>query len=266
MKFGNRVQWGSARPLQTNLRMVHAPVMSWRYARTVELPIGPDYRVHYDSRFITEQDFPFVRDNTRPQGGKVTCWIGPAPAMHTPPAQDIEQFTRLAGVGPEQYPAMARTGSAVPYQDAPAYPPDAVAVRIDLPSEEWSTIGNGHPNKRGVGAASALEAIYEHAGLLDVWDGSAPERAAMSERLDIHLEGQHLRVITGGESPRDDFGVTCVGHEKKWMTIPLDRQPVGLVLFALVQLVVVALAIACVKLRLASRRRVMDDDAPPALA
>lgn len=242
LKLGNRMQWGSARPFRTSLRMVHAPVMSWAYARTVDLPIGPDYRVHYDSTFITDPDFSVTPEAVRPRQGEVICWIGPAPAP-----QQSGGLTSFAGVEPEQYPAMER--SSHPYQDARAYAPDAVAVRIDLPSEAWSTIGNGHPNKQGVGGASALEALYEHAGLLNAWHGSAPELAAMADRLDLHLRGGHLRMIMSGEMPREDFGVSCVGYTKSRTAIPVLRQPVGLVLFGLVQVVVIAVVIGYVKVR-----------------
>lgn len=255
--LGNRMQWGAARPEQTNLRMVYAPVMSWAYARTVELPIGPDYRVHFDSTFIADPDFFKSPKDARPPGGEVICWIGPAPAAITPTTQEIERFTALAGVGPERFPAMARTGGAIPYRDldAIACPPDHVAVRIDLPSEAWSTIGRGHPSKRGVGAASALEALYEHAGLLNAWHGSAPERAAMAKPMDLHLRGGHLRVITAGEMPDEDFGMSCVGSRKSWTTIPVRRQPVGLTLCALVQLVVLTLIAILARRHHLKRRR-----------
>lgn len=269
LKLGNRMHWGAAYPMQTKLLMVHAPRMNWAYARTVELPIGPDYRVHYQSRFVTGVDFPFVRNDDRPQAGEVICWIGPPPALpdsSASSAQGIERTASILGVEPEQLPAMARAGSVLTHQGASAYPSGATAVRFELPTATWSTIGDEHPNKSGIGAESALKALYDHAGLLNAWHGSGPELVAMSERLDIHLRGGHLREITSGESPSEDFGVSCVNYRSMRTDIPLYRQPVGLVLFGLVQIVVVVLIIAYAKLRVAERRRILTDHSPSTTA
>lgn len=253
MELGNRLQWGSERPEVFAVRLVYAPVLDWSFARTVELPIGPDYRVYFQSRFISDWDFAVSEHDTRPTIGEVLCWIAPPPVMPQPSEAEVRNLTSLAGVQPEQFAAMARTESSTPHQELSDYPEGAVAVRIEVDSLAWSTIGDGHPDKTGLGASSALEALYAHYGLLHAWAGSDAELAAMTEHLDYHARGGNLRAFTGRATPNGDVGVTCINYSKSWSRIPLHRQLAGLVLFGLVQVVVIALIIGYVKWRFAIR-------------
>lgn len=266
MKLGNRMQWGAVRPLQADMRLVHAPVLDWAYARTVELPTGPDYRIYLQSRFVTDWDFAVSRHDTRPRIGEVLCWIAPPPVRPEPSAAEVQRLTSVAGIEPEQYPAMARTTSLVPHQDVATYRDGTVAVRIEVNGETWSTIGNPNLGKTGVGAESALEALYQHAGLLGAWPGSDAELAAMAERLNYHVKGGNIRGFTGRSTPKGDIGVTCINTANAWLEMPLHRQQIGLVLFGLVQFVVIALIMAYAKFRGAARRRLLDDESPPAMA
>jgi len=262
--LGNRIQWGAALPQRADMLLLHAPVLSWAYARSVELPIGPDYRVYFQGSFVTDWDFAASHHEKRPRIGEVLCWIAPPPVIPEPTAAEVQRLTSAMGVEPEQYPAMARTTSRVPHQNVTAYRDGIVAVRIDVDGESWSTIGNGHPGKTGVGARSALEALYQHAGLLDAWHGSEAEFAAMAERLDHHVTGGDVRGFTMRETPGSDIGVTCINTASTWAEIPVHRQQVGLVLFGLVQFVVITLAIAYRKLQVAERRRLLADRSRPA--
>ena len=241
MELGNRLQWGSERPDKSTMRLVYAPVLDWSFARTVELPIGPDYRVQLQSWFISDWDFAVSEHDTRPRVGEVLCWIAPPPAIPQPTEAQVRSLTSLAGVQPEQFAAMARTTNSTPHQDVSDYPQGAVAVRIDVDTLAWSTIGDGHPGKTGIGAASALEALYAHAGLLEAWAGSDAELAAMAEHLDHHAMGGNIRGFTSRATPKGDVGVTSINYANRWSRIPLHRQLVGLVLAGVVQITVLAL-------------------------